>query len=140
MKGWIDGEAYMKGWIDGEAYMKGWIDGEAYMEGWMDRDAYMKGWIAPRSIPASCIHHYVSLYLFLLCSVLFLEFFYLNESKTLFSEENGLNSNYYFKENTAKEGLKSCYFNVVVDDKVGTSVTKLSHVARASELSLLVIS
>ena len=69
-------------------------------------------------------------------SVLFLEFFYLNESKTLFCEENGLNSNYYFKENTAKEGLKGCYFTVVVDDKLGTSVTKLSHVARASELSL----
>ena len=40
----------------------------------------------------------------------------------------------------AKEGLKNYYFAVVVDDKVRTSVTKLSHVARASELSLLVIS
>ena len=68
-------------------------------------------------------------------SLLFLELFYLKESKTLFCEENGLNNNYYFKENTVKEGLKSCYFTVVVDDKVGTSVTKSSHVARASELS-----
>ena len=70
-------------------------------------------------------------------SSLFLEFFYLNESKTLFFEENGLISNYYFKEETAKEGLKNFHFAVVVDDTVGTSVTKLSHVARASELSLL---
>ena len=70
-------------------------------------------------------------------SLLFLEFFYLSESKTLFFEQNGLNSNYYFKEKTAKEGLKSYYFAVVVDERVRTSVTKVSHVARASELSLL---
>ena len=47
---------------------------------------------------------------------------------------------YYFKEKTAKEGLKNYHFAAVVDDKVRTSVTKLSHVARASGLSLLVIS